>query len=73
MTDSPKSFSVKASKLALKCIELLVGDNASPASPIAPDLASGTILKNGIAESTVLGTQSPLLSTLHPFSGSNTN
>ena len=34
---------------ALKCKEFALGDNATPTSPIAPDLASGVIRRKGTA------------------------
>lgn len=57
---------------ALKCKEFALGDNATPTSPIAPDLASGVIRRKGTAVNKVLEMHSPLLSMTQPFAGSNT-
>ena len=49
------SFSKKASFDAFQYCELTSGDKATPASPIAPERASGEIVKNGTAVEIIFG------------------
>lgn len=69
--EKPDCSSAKTKLAALKCMALLLGCMAIPTSPIAPDLASGVILKKGTAVSKVFEMQFPLLSTTQFLRGSN--